>query len=256
MIRVKCIAKLRDNNNVIYGYTLQDEQGNQMNVQANALKNAIKAQQVKCVNLHLTSNNRLIDCSLQEVFEKTPVKKEYEQPVNSRVKIVKKEGIPSIYGISLKSIKTLTGREGDYYTGVVYKNGKKLGNWSQSPYGSIVDAYYFDEKELSEAAEAWARMKGSKDKLDREGLMVDIVILNEYYKLYQKCLKNGRNTLVIVTDEYDMKYHALQIVIPHYQKGLPEDVNLLIDKYKKEILNDGYKSVVKIFRSDRDFVIE
>lgn len=133
-----------------------------MNVQANALKNAIKAQQVKRVNLHLTSNNRLIDCSLQEVFEKTPVKKEYEQPVNSRVK---KAGIPSIYGISLKSIKTLTGREGDYYTGVVYKNGKKLGNWSQSPYGSIVDDYYFDEKELSEAAEAWARMNGSKDDI-------------------------------------------------------------------------------------------
>ena len=46
MIRVKCVAKLRDKNNVIYGYTLQDEQGNQMNDNSDAIKNAIRQQQV------------------------------------------------------------------------------------------------------------------------------------------------------------------------------------------------------------------
>lgn len=258
MLKVKCLNKLRDKNNKIYGYTIQDEIGNQRTVQADALKNAIRTCQVKCINLHLTDNNRLIDCSSPEVMDRADIEHRIKPAAKKHTedKVVSKAHIPNIFGISLKSVKTLTGREGAYYTGVVYKNGKKLGDWSQSPYGAIIDDYYFDEAELNEAAEAWARMNGSKDRLDREGLMADIVILTDYYKLYQKCLKNGRNTLVIVTDEYDMSYHALQIAVPGYQKGLPEDVNLLVDKYKKEISNSGYKPVVKVFKSDADFIVK
>ena len=258
MLKVKCLNKLRDKNNKIYGYTIQDEVGNQRTVKADALKNAIRVGQVKCINLHLTDNNRLIDCLSPEVMDRADIERRIKPADKkpTKTKVVSKADIPNIFGISLKSVKTLHGREGAYYCGTVYKNGKKLGEWSQSPYGAIIDDYYFNEAELNEAAEAWARMKGSKDKLDREGLMVDIVILTDCYKLYQKCLKNGRNTLVIVTDEYDITYHALQIDAPSYQKGLPEDANLLIDKYKKEISNAGYKPVVKIFKSDADFIIK
>lgn len=256
MIRVKCIAKLRDKNNVIYGYTLQDEQGNQMNVNPDALKNAIKANQVKCINLTLTSNNRLVDCTSPEVFDRAEVEKRIKPASASKTVAKNGSNIPSIFGISVKSVKTLTGREGEYYCGVVYKDGKKLGNWSQSPYGAIVDDYYFDEKELNEAAKAWSQRTTRDAKIDKEGLMYDIVILTEYYKLYNKCVKNGRNTMVVVTDEYDMSYHVLQFDMMSTCKELPNDVLDAISKYKKAIAKSGYTPVVKVFRSVEDFIIK
>lgn len=62
MITCKCITKLRDNKNRIYGYTLQDINGQKQNVKADNLKEAIRNNSVHVINLKLTSDNRLIDC--------------------------------------------------------------------------------------------------------------------------------------------------------------------------------------------------
>lgn len=60
-MKVKCLDKQRDKNNNITAYLLCDESGKQMAVTPEQLKNAIYNYQVDCVNLTLTSDNRLVD---------------------------------------------------------------------------------------------------------------------------------------------------------------------------------------------------
>jgi len=60
MFQAKCIQKFKKNNK-IYGYRLQDPQGNTKDVTPDQLKQAIKNQQIAIINLTLTSDNRLID---------------------------------------------------------------------------------------------------------------------------------------------------------------------------------------------------
>lgn len=67
MIACKCIAKLRDNKGKIYGYTLQDINGQKQNVQPDNLKAAIRNNNVHVINLKLTSDNRLIDCAEKQL---------------------------------------------------------------------------------------------------------------------------------------------------------------------------------------------
>ena len=61
MIQAKCIQKFRDNSNKIYGYRLQDINGQTQDVKAEELKSAIRNKQIHIVNLTLTSDNRLVD---------------------------------------------------------------------------------------------------------------------------------------------------------------------------------------------------
>ena len=61
MIQAKCIQKFRDKHNNIYGYHLQDQQGNIKDVTPDQLKTAIQNQQITIINLTLTSDNRLVD---------------------------------------------------------------------------------------------------------------------------------------------------------------------------------------------------
>jgi len=62
MIALTCIEKFKKNNK-IYGYRVQDQQGNTRDVTSEQLKNAMLNQQVTVTNLTLTSDGRLVDCS-------------------------------------------------------------------------------------------------------------------------------------------------------------------------------------------------
>ena len=255
MINIKCIGKIRNKNNVISGYALQDASGNQMDVNAKALKEAIKSGKVNCINLKLTRDGKLVDKTPIEDLKKSEVKEIKDTP-NAKIHRVKGMNTPPcMYGIAIKGIKTLIGREGEYYCGSVYKNGKKLGDWSQSPYGAITDDFFFDEAELDDAVLQWSKETQYGGRLDKESFMLALVILTEYFGIYKRALKNGRNCLVIITDEYDMSYRALQCSIPNKYSGLPSDVNILINRYKTDILKSGYNPVVKVFKSFDDFEI-
>ena len=61
MIQAKCIEKIRDKNNIIVAYKLQDTQGNNTTISAQQLKQAIKENQINVANLKLTSDNRIIN---------------------------------------------------------------------------------------------------------------------------------------------------------------------------------------------------
>lgn len=65
MIVCKCIQKFRDGHNKIYGYRLQDVDGNVQDVIPEKLKQAIVSKQIQVINLTLTSDNRLIDCECE-----------------------------------------------------------------------------------------------------------------------------------------------------------------------------------------------
>lgn len=60
-MQVKCIAKKKDKNGVITQYKVQDINGKVIEVTPQQLKDAIKNKKVECVNLTLTSNNRLVN---------------------------------------------------------------------------------------------------------------------------------------------------------------------------------------------------
>ena len=61
MITVTCTEKLRDKNNRIVGYELQDCNGKKMRFTSEQVKQAIFLQQITVTNLKLTSDGRLID---------------------------------------------------------------------------------------------------------------------------------------------------------------------------------------------------
>ena len=61
MITVTCTEKLRDKNNRIVGYELQDCNGKKMRFTSEQVKQAVFLQQIRIVNLKLTSDGRLID---------------------------------------------------------------------------------------------------------------------------------------------------------------------------------------------------
>lgn len=63
MIQAKCVQKFRDKNGKIYGYRLQDLNGQTQDVKPENLKQAISNNQLHVINLKLTSDNRLVDSS-------------------------------------------------------------------------------------------------------------------------------------------------------------------------------------------------
>ena len=54
------VIKVYRKNNKIIGYKIQDDLGNNRNIEANALKKAIKEEKINLTNYKLTSSNRLI----------------------------------------------------------------------------------------------------------------------------------------------------------------------------------------------------
>ena len=61
MTILTCVNKIRDKNNAIITYTVKSEHGEVYNVSANKLKEEMINGRVRCTNLRLTKDNRLID---------------------------------------------------------------------------------------------------------------------------------------------------------------------------------------------------
>lgn len=85
MITVTCTEKLRDKNNRIVGYELQDCNGKKMRFTSEQVKQAVFLQQITVTNLKLTSDGRLIGNT-------EPAQSEMEE-YNSFVRIVRALGL-------------------------------------------------------------------------------------------------------------------------------------------------------------------
>ena len=85
MLKVKCIQKFRDKNNIIIGYRIVDQNGNMKDVSSESLKQVIQQGRLEVVNLTLTSDNRLIDKAItQTPTQQTqkPVKQSHQETIN------------------------------------------------------------------------------------------------------------------------------------------------------------------------------
>ena len=69
MVKAKCIEKVRNKNNIIIGYTLQDNTGYTITVEPKQLKEKIASGEVEIVNLKLTPSGRLIDRSIEDTLK-------------------------------------------------------------------------------------------------------------------------------------------------------------------------------------------
>ena len=108
MIQAKCIKKFRNKNNRIYGYRLQDINGQMQDVYADRLKIAIKRKQIHVVNLTLTSDGRLID-SYERILQNYRI---LGKPINNKTNIEKasndgiirnKDNIPKRIGAKMNN---------------------------------------------------------------------------------------------------------------------------------------------------------
>lgn len=63
MIKTKCIKKIRDKNNRIVAYYIEDSKGKVLEFSSSKLKKAISNHTISVVNLTLTSDGRLVDTS-------------------------------------------------------------------------------------------------------------------------------------------------------------------------------------------------
>ena len=68
-IKVKCIDKIKNGNKIV-GYTIQDANGNIVNVKADYLKQAILANKIEVTNLTLTKDNKLINTNTKNTGDK------------------------------------------------------------------------------------------------------------------------------------------------------------------------------------------
>ena len=115
MIAVRCIEKFRDKNNVIIGYRLQDSQGVTKDVYPDQLKVAIRNQQITVINLTLTSDNRLVDNTPDQI-------KQVQQPKSTEEQIKMLEIKAKALGFPIKTIGI--GREKNYHSCKVISQSK------------------------------------------------------------------------------------------------------------------------------------
>lgn len=246
MVKVTMVKKLKDNNGKIYGYIIRDEYGKEAGIYTNNLKEHIRNGVCEVTNMTLTSDNRLIDKKLH----KNDIDTIKPKQMNTYTKQLRDKLVPSICGVQIKGLKTQIGREGEYYYANVYLNGKALGRWSQSPYGAIADDFEFNESLLKPSLDRYRTIKDNTS-ISMETFMVDLVILTEYYKEFQKMIKNGTGTVMtIVSDNINYRY----CIVRH--RGLTKEVSAGIEKLKLDIEKDGFGVKVINFKSENDFVIE
>ena len=163
----------------------------------------------------------------------------------------------SINGVEIKNVRYSKDHMG--YTmaqGTVYLNGKKLGGWSQDPWGGS-GLYEFDKTLLTRATDQY-RYSGVIDEgleplFNEDDLLAIIVGLKDDETKYKKGIKKGYNAY-IVCDNYT-EAHA------YYDNGTREEI-LNSSKFKdfveRHCLNaedSVLPSRVSIYTDIKDFVI-
>lgn len=102
----------------------------------------------------------------------------------------------SINGIEIKNLKTFRGHEGEpLYQGTIYKNGAKLGFWSQDAHGGICDNFEFNEillqKEVYMMKDFLSTLNAPYlDMYDASSLMADIATLKYIEGEFKRAIKS------------------------------------------------------------------
>lgn len=163
-----------------------------------------------------------------------------------------------INGIELKGLKGFMGHEGYCYQGNVYKDGKKLGFWSQDSWGGP-DDFDFDESILDEACKNYKdgfpdeyRYKEFSDS--KEVFMAAVLDMKLKESDCKKEFKRGVKQVYYMTDGF----HCIWMgVPPEITSG--DDVRRLYPKQFKQMESHMFKNGFKeaIFYPDSfDIIVD
>ena len=212
---------------------MQDNSGNVMNVEIASIKQAILAKKIQIIGLELKPNGSL--CAVK--------KKDYTKTVPEKLLI------PSLYGVQIKNLKSYIGREGVTMYGTVYYNGVRLGHWAQDPNGAICDDFEFNTQLIDVPYNKYLSNNPKYDSI--ECFMTQILVVLGNYKFYKKRVKEGYNTVIAISDKYDMSVTYISTNGKDKQKIL-RDNEKEISQYLKQY---GEDSKYEIFTSEADFCI-
>ena len=229
-IKVKCVEKIRDNNNnEIIEYVLEDSTGNRQRINSSQLKDLITNRSLEVTNLTLTSNNRLVGkektrktwdewyeiaCKIlnshRSITQTTIDENDNKigkwimnQRLAYRQGKLTKEQIQKLYAIGMlhKPAKTWD----DRYS-IAFKIVNAGGKISQSTVdcdGNKVGSWVNDQRK--------AKSKGKLtqeqiDKLNRLGLLVETYkSWDEWYKIVDKLIASGVKITQSYVDELGNK---------------------------------------------------
>lgn len=94
MIQVRCIEKIRDKNNHIIGYKIQNLTGETRTFDKARLKEAVRNKKIDIVNMTLTSDNRLIDKKIKNVKAGNEISSSDRRTVEDIKQLCKTIGLP------------------------------------------------------------------------------------------------------------------------------------------------------------------
>ena len=83
-LKVRVMQKLKDGNKII-GYVIQDASGVQMQVEASKFKAILRSGQAECINMTLTSDNRLVEHKIQMQKQAVPARQGIQNVATARV---------------------------------------------------------------------------------------------------------------------------------------------------------------------------
>ena len=112
----------------------------------------------------------------------------------------------SINGIEVKNVKELKSDSfewGSILTGVVYKYGKKLGEWAQDAHGGVCDNFDPGVEKAIESAVLGVKST-KKDRsgeyYDSSSFMLDLCLLNDREKKYKSYVSKGYPVVMFCLD--------------------------------------------------------
>lgn len=146
----------------------------------------------------------------------------------------------SIYGVSIKSLKTFRGHEGEpLYQGDVYIDKEKQGFWSQDAHGAIEDNYDFNTWALNVLASDFKRDHlDEMDDLtarffDCDALLLEVTTLMDKEKMFNKAVKAGNAGIIVVSNTYEMR-------------SLPVSDDVLLNRdYLENLIDNFVKETAK-----------
>lgn len=151
-----------------------------------------------------------------------------------------------INGIEVKSLKGFTGHEGYCYQGNVYKDGKKLGFWSQDAWGGS-DSFDFDtsvfKEVLKDYKDGFPDGYKYKDYCDNEDIfMAAVVDLKCIEKDCKKAFKDGWKAVYYVNDRFHYSWLPLPevLTVSEVAKKYPDQVKQMAS----QMFKSGYTEYV------------
>lgn len=149
-------------------------------------------------------------------------------------------------GIEVKAVKGFTGHEGYCYQGNVYKDGKKLGFWSQDGWGGP-DDFGFDESLLDDACrkfkDGFPDDYQYKDFADsKDVFMHHLVELRNIEKDCKKAFKDGFKAVIYLTDGFH--YTWMAVADEEDDETLKGKYSQQLEKMRAQMFKNGHTEMV------------